>query len=44
MNHDFQAYGDNIPQSRAALSHIGRVVRHHILGLPEEIDTEQFKL
>jgi monoterpene epsilon-lactone hydrolase len=44
MNHDFQAYGDSTPQSRAALSHIGHVVRHHVLGLPEEIDMEPFRL
>jgi epsilon-lactone hydrolase len=41
MNHDFQAYGDGTPQSREALSHIGRVVRQYALGLPEETDLEQ---
>jgi acetyl esterase/lipase len=40
MNHDFQAYGNSLPQSQAALSHIGRVIRHHVLGLPEEVEIE----
>jgi epsilon-lactone hydrolase len=44
MNHDFQAYGDNLPQSHAALSHIGHVVRQYTLDLPEESDIEQFRL
>jgi monoterpene epsilon-lactone hydrolase len=43
MNHDFQAYGDRMPQSQAALSHIRRVIREYALGLPEEMDLEQFR-
>jgi epsilon-lactone hydrolase len=44
MNHDFHAYGDDMPQSRAALSNIGRVVRHVVLGQPDETDLEQIRL
>jgi acetyl esterase/lipase len=44
MNHDFQAYGDSVPQSHAALSHIGRVVHQHVLRMAEEITLEPFRL
>ena len=44
MNHDFQAFGDGMPQSQAALSHIGRVVRQYAVGVPEEADLGELGL
>ncbi len=30
MNHDFQAFGDTAPESKAALARIGQVVKEHV--------------
>jgi hypothetical protein len=30
MNHDFQAFGDLMPESKEALMRIGQVIKEHV--------------